>query len=223
MNFVSSIVISTLKFLGIKLATILIARIHECLTLIREFGLNIRAFEPGSIREGNMANLIPAERIENKIYLIRGQKVMIDFDLAALYGVRTRNIKRQVKRNIKRFPEDFMFELNREEYNSLRCQFGTLEKGKHSKYLPYAFTEQGVAMLSSVLKSERAIQVNIAIMRVFVKLKQILSTHKELAQKLNLLEKKFEKHDEEIKSIFAAIRQLMKPPKRTNRRIGFLR
>ncbi len=170
-----------------------------------------------------MANLIPAERIENKIYLIRGQKVMIDHDLASLYGVHTRNIKRQVRRNLKRFPEDFMFELSQEEYNSLRCQIGTLKKGKHSKYLPYAFTEQGVAMLSSVLKSERAIQVNIAIMRVFVRLKHILSTHREFAQKLNILEKKFEKHDGEIRAIFAAIRQLMAPSKRTKHKIGFLR
>jgi len=176
-----------------------------------------------------MGNMIPVERIENRIYFIRGQKVMIDHDLAALYGIETKQLKRQVKRNIGRFPDDFMFQLTREEYNSLRCQIGTLEKGKHAKYLPYAFTEQGVAMLSSVLNSERAIQVNIAIMRAFVKLRQMLSANKELAHKLAELERKIEchdgqieKHGAEIRVIFNAIRKLMAPPKPKKLKIGFI-
>lgn len=148
---------------------------------------------------------------------------MLDNDLAELYGVEVKQLKRQVRRNIDRFPSDFMFQLLKEEYESLRRQFGTFKRGEHSKYLPYAFTEQGVAMLSSVLRSKKAVHVNIAIMRAFVKLREILSTHKELAHKLAQLERKIEKHDEEIKLIFDAIRQLMIPPEPKRRRIGFHR
>jgi hypothetical protein len=184
-------------------------------------------------------NLIPQEVIERKIYLIRGHKVMLGKELANLYGVSAKRLNEQVKRNIKRFPDDFMFQLTKEEVlmfqigkSGLRTQIATLDdagrkdlgggRGRYSKYLPYAFTEQGVAMLSSVLNSERAIQVNIAIMRTFVKLKAILSTHKELAHKLNELERKIEKHDVDIQSIFGAIRQLMAPPPEKPRRmIGF--
>jgi hypothetical protein len=176
-----------------------------------------------------MSDLIPAERIENKIYLIRGQKVMLDRDLAALYGVKTKVLNQAVKRNDRRFPNDFMFQLTNEEAlevllitrPSSRSQSVTLKRGKNIKYLPYVFTEQGIAMLSSVLNSEQAIQVNIAIMRVFIKLKQILSTHKELAQKIKELENKFEKHDIEIQGIFDAIRKLMAPPEKSKRKIGF--
>ncbi len=169
-----------------------------------------------------MKEIVPQEVIQQKIFLIRGHKVMLDSDLAELYKVETKQLKRQVRRNIERFPLDFMFELTQEEYKDfVRCQFGTLKRGKHSKYPPYAFTEQGVAMLSSVLNSERAILVNIAIMRTFVKLREILSTHKELAHKLSQLERKIEKHDGEIKTIFDAIRQLMAPPEKPHRRIGF--
>lgn len=170
-----------------------------------------------------MKTLVPMEVIERKIYLIRGQKVILDRDLSELYGVETFNLNKAVKRNIARFPEDFMFQLNKEESESLRFQIGILKKGRgeHRKYLPYVFTEQGVAMLSSVLKSERAVQVNIAIMRAFVRLREILTNHKELAQKLMLLEKKLEKHDSEIRIIFDAIRQLMLPPSKETTRIGF--
>lgn len=143
---------------------------------------------------------------------------MIDFDLAELYEVETKQLKRTVKRNIARFPKDFMLELTREEYAFLRCQFGTLEKGQHAKYLPYAFTEQGVAMLSSVLRSPRAIQVNIAIMRAFVRLREILSTHKKLAKKLNELEKKY---DAQFQIVFKAIRQLMTEEEKPKKEIGF--
>src|SRR5258706_8945823 len=128
--------------------------------------------------------LIPAQRIEDAILLIRGQKVMLDRDLAPLYGVTTGNLNKAVKRNLARFPEDFMFQLSAEEAESLRFHFGSLKRGQHYKYLPYAFTEQGVAMLSGVLRSHRAVQVNVAIMRAFVRLREALSLHKELAHKL---------------------------------------
>lgn len=167
-----------------------------------------------------MDAIVPVEVIEGKIYLIRGQKVMLDSDLAELYGVEVKRLKRQVRRNITRFPEDFMFELWKEEYDSLRSHFGTLKRGEHVKYLPYAFTEQGVAMLSSVLNSERAIHVNIAIMRAFVKLREILATHKDLARKLEEMEKKY---DAQFKVVFDAIRKLMAPPPEPKKRkIGFV-
>ncbi len=168
-----------------------------------------------------MKDLIPQDIIERTIFMIRGHRVLLDNNLARLYGVPTKRLNEQVRRNIRRFPEDFMFQLTKEEDNSLRSQNATLKRGQHSKYLPYAFTEQGVAMLSSVLHSERAIQVNIAIMRAFVRLRQILATHKELAHKLTELERKIEKHDTEIQTIFNAIRQLMTPPEKPKRKIGF--
>jgi hypothetical protein len=161
---------------------------------------------------------IPAERIEKAILLVRGQKVMLDRDLAELYGVTTGNLNKAVKRNLDRFPPDFMFQLKQEEYESLRFQFGILKKGQHSKYLPYAFTEQGVAMLSSVLRSKRAVHVNIEIMRAFVRLRQFLSAHKELEQKLEEMEMKY---DEQFQVVFEAIRQLMTPPDPPRKRIGF--
>jgi len=162
---------------------------------------------------------IPVERIEKAILLIRGQKVMLDRDLAMLYGVETRALNQAVNRNIRRFPSDFMFELSREEIMRISQNVISSEI-KYSKRV-HAFTEQGVAMLSSVLKSERAIEVNIAIMRVFVRLREMMATHKELAYKLAELEERLEGHDEQIQSIFEAIRQLMTPPERARRRIGF--
>ena len=167
-----------------------------------------------------MKALIPQELIEKQIFMIRGHRVMFDKKLATLYKVPTKVLIQAVKRNIKRFPGDFMFQITREEFLNLRSQFVTSRWGGR-RYLPYVFTEQGVAMLSSVLKSERAIQVNIIIMRVFVKLRAILSTHKELAHKLRELEHKIEKHDAEIQAIFEAIWQLMNPPESTRRKIGF--
>lgn len=169
-----------------------------------------------------MKELIPHEAIEQRIFNIQGQKVMLDRDLAELYGVKTKVLLQAVKRNIKRFPEDFMFQLAKEEFINLRSQIVTSSWGGR-RYLPYAFTEQGVAMLSTVLNSERAIQVNIAIMRTFVKLRQLSYTHKELAHKLNELERKIGKHDEDIKIIFEAIHQLMTPPEKPRRKIGFKR
>ncbi|MCL5062555.1 MAG: ORF6N domain-containing protein [Nitrospirae bacterium] len=152
--------------------------------------------------------------------MIRGEKVILDADLAELYGVEVKHLKRQVRRNINRFPVDFMIQLSKEEYESLRRHFGTLKRGEHSKYLPYAFTEQGVAMLSSVLNSERAIEVNIHIMRAFVKLREMIASHKDLAKRLDDLEKKY---DAQFKVVFDAIRQLMIPPEPKKRKIGFRR
>jgi hypothetical protein len=169
----------------------------------------------------NKTTLIPIERIEQQIFLIRGQKVMLDRHLAELYGVPTMRLNEQVKRNIRRFPIDFMFQLTRGEDEALISQFAISKgRGGHRK-LPFVFTEQGVAMLSSVLHSDRAIDVNIVIMRAFVKLRDILATHKELVHKLEELERKYETHDKQIKSIFDAIRQLMLPPEKPKRQIGF--
>ncbi len=168
-----------------------------------------------------MTDIILLENVESRIFLIRGQKVMLDRDLAGLYGVATKVLNQAVKRNIKRFPDDFMFKLTPSEKNELVTICDRFITLKHSIVAPYAFTEQGVAMLSSVLNSERAVQVNIAIMRAFVKLREILSTHKELAYKLAELEQKIEKHDEEIKAIFDAIRQLTAPPEPREKKIGF--
>ena len=145
---------------------------------------------------------------------------MLDRDLAKLYGIKTKVLKQAVKRNAKRFPVDFMFELTKEEFEILRSQIVTSSWGG-IRYSPMVFTEQGVAMLSSVLKSDRAIQVNIQIMRVFSKLRQVLAAHKELAHKLNELERKITQHDGEIATIFEAIRQLMAPPESTRKKIGF--
>ena len=162
--------------------------------------------------------LIPAEVIEHRIYFLRNHKVMLDRDLAELYGVQTKDLNRAVKRNRSRFPGDFMFQLTSRETQNLRSQIVTSRWGGR-RYLPYAFTEQGVAMLSSVLKSKRAIQVNIAIMRTFVRLRQILATHKELARKLEELEQKY---DAQFKEVFDVIRQLMDPPAEPERPpIGF--
>jgi len=147
---------------------------------------------------------------------------MLDSDIAELYGTETKVLNKAVSRNKDRFPEDFMFQLSNEEWDSLRFHSGTSKKGRGGRrYLPYAFTEQGIAMLSSVLNSKRAIQVNIQIMRAFIKLREILSTHKELAQKLKELELKMDSHDEQIQTIFEVINQLLTPPEKSQRRIGF--
>ena len=147
---------------------------------------------------------------------------MVDRDLAELYGVETKHLNRQVKRNIQRFPEEFMLQLTIEERNQLVTICHRFKTMKHSSSLPYVFTEHGVAMLASVLKSDRAVKISINIIKAFVKLREMLSTHKELAHKLAQLERKIEKHDDEIKLIFDAIRQLMTPPEPRRKRIGFL-
>ena len=158
--------------------------------------------------------LIPQEHIENKILLIRGQKVMLDRDLVKLYGVSTKRLNEQVRRNIRRFPPDFLLYLNKEEAKSLRSQFATLKRGQHSKYRPYAFTELGVAMFSSVLNSERAIEVNIQIMRAFVKLRHVLATHADILRKI-------QEHDHQIKYIFEYLKKQLPSPDKPKRKIGF--
>jgi hypothetical protein len=166
---------------------------------------------------------ISAEIIQNKIYLIRGQKVIFDKDLAALYGVQTKQLTRQVRRNISRFPEDFLIKLTKEEIENLRCQFGASSWGG-ARYLPFVFTEQGVAMLSSVLNSERAIEVNIQIMRVFTRLREVMVSHKDLALKIEQLEGKVGRHDQEIRAIFEAIKSLIKYPNEwyKDTKVGFI-
>lgn len=169
---------------------------------------------------------VPIELIERRIYVIRGLRVMLDQDLALLYQVETKVLNQAVKRNISRFPADFMFELTANETKTLRSQFVTLEvgRGRYSKYSSYAFTEQGVAMLSSVLRSPRAIAVNIAIMRAFVKLSEIMSTQKDLARKIEKLEEKQKKQQLDVAVIFHVIKKLIKDksqPEKPREKIGF--
>ncbi len=164
-------------------------------------------------------SLISQGIIESKIIFIRDTKVMIDKDLSALYGVETKVLNQAVKRNLMRFPNDFMFQLTKEEFeNLLRSQFVTLKRGEHSKYLPYVFTENGIAMLSSVLKSKRAITINIQIMRTFTKLRKMLSADKKLRQKIEEIENKY---DTQFKIVFDAIRQIISPAEKPKKRIGF--
>jgi ORF6N domain len=164
-----------------------------------------------------MTTSVPIERIANKIYFIRETKVMLDRDLAELYGVETKVLKQAVRRNIKRFPNDFMLELTKDEFENLRSQFVTSSWGG-ARYLPMAFTEQGVAMLSTVLTSDRAIQVNIQIMRAFTQLRQMLSTHKDLKRKIESMEKKY---DQQFQVVFEAIKQLLTEEDKPKKKIGF--
>jgi len=166
---------------------------------------------------------IPAERIERAILLIRGQKVLLDADLANLYAVSTKALNQAVKRNLSRFPDDFMFRLTSEETKELnRSQIVTgSQKHRDPRFPPFAFTEQGVAMLSSVLRSERAVQVNIAIMRAFVRLREMIGTHADLARRLDELERRFREHDEQFVVVFDAIRQLMTPPQAKPHELGY--
>lgn len=172
----------------------------------------------------HQSNVISEDLILTKIYFIRGQKVMLDKDLAELYNVETRVFNQAVKRNSNRFPEDFMFQLTlEEEEERSRSQSVILNKGRGSntKYLPYAFTEMGVAMLSSILNSELAIKVNIQIVRLFTRMREMLSTHKDILLKLEEIEKKVNTHDQEIQVIFEYLKQLLNPPNPPRRRIGF--
>lgn len=178
--------------------------------------------------------LRPEEQIFRKIYVVRDQKILLDADLAVLYGVETKRLKESVKRNIDRFPHDFMFELSLEEWSSLRSQFATLDdeqkaeglqpksgRGKHTKYLPMAFTEQGVAMLSSVLKSKRAVDVNIQIMRVFVKMRRMVNSYHDLVAKIEKLEESDLQQNDHIKNIYDVIKELLEPAIKDQRPIGF--
>ena len=165
-------------------------------------------------------SIIPVELIENKIYLIRKQKVMLDSELAELYGVSTKRLNEQVRRNIERFPEDFMFVLKKEEADFLRSQFATLKKGRgqHSKYLPYAFTEHGAIMAATILNSPRAVEMSIFVVRAFVKLREMIISHKDLKQKIEEMEKKY---DSQFKIVFTVIKELMTTPEKPARKIGF--
>src|SRR4030095_16909616 len=174
-----------------------------------------------SRKDSHMSNasLIPREKIEQIIYLIRGEKVMLDRDLAALYGIATKVFKQAVRRNIDRFPDDFMFVLNATEFKNWRSQFVTSKADRKGlRYAPYAFTEHGILMLSSVLNSQRAIQVNIEIMRAFVKLREMLASNADLSRRLDELESKY---DRQFKVVFDAIRELMSPQVRDRKQIGF--
>jgi len=166
-----------------------------------------------------MGDLVLKQRIENKIFLIRGQKVMLDNDLAELYGVETKVLLQAVKRNLDRFPEDFMFILTKQEFKDLKSQIVTSSWGGR-RYLPYTFTEQGVAMLSSILRSKRALYVNIQIMRTFTKLREIVSTHKDLQRKIEEMEKKY---DQNFRVVFDAIKALLTMPESKTRKIGFIK
>jgi ORF6N domain-containing protein len=169
--------------------------------------------------------LIPVERIEQRIYLIRGHKVMLDADLAKLYQVPTKRLNEAIRRNRNRFPEDFMFQLTSGESSALRSQIATLKtgRGRYSKYAPYAFTEHGVAMLSSVLRSKRAVEMNILIIRAFIRLREILASHKELAQKVVDLERTQQEHAIQIDSVYNMVNRLIESPTKPKRRIGFVR
>lgn len=179
--------------------------------------------------ESSSATITP-ERVQNVIYVIRGERVMVDRDLATLYGVSSKAFNQSVKRHKDRFPEDFMFQLTVEEARSwwlermathLRSQSVTLKRGQHLKYRPHVFTEHGILMLSSVLNSERAIRVNIEIMRAFVRLRTLVAAHRDLTDKLTELERRVTRHDGHIRAIFEAVRQLMTPPPAKVKQIGF--
>ena len=174
------------------------------------------------------SDLIPQEVIQSKILFIREKRVMLDRDLAILYEVETKQLKRAVKRNTDRFPKDFMFELTKEEYKSLRYQFGTLKRGAHAKYLPYAFTEHGILMLSSVLNSERAVQVNIQIMRTFTKMREMFLNYQEIKQKIEAMERKYDQQFkinsylfDEVYEEIKKINKLLTPPDEPKGKIGF--
>lgn len=166
---------------------------------------------------------IADDAVVNKIYLIRSMKVMLDYDLAELYQVETKQLKRQVRRNIERFPSDFMFELTHEEYNSLRSQFGTLNRGAHSKYLPMVFTEQGISMLSSVVNSSAAIKVNIQIMRIFIRVRQMITDNAELRLEIEKIKSKLDNQDKNMEIVFRYLDELTEKQSKVQERtrIGY--
>lgn len=187
----------------------------------------MRLVEKLEIMNQENESIIPDETIINKIYLVRGQKVMLDADLAELYDVDTKQLKRAVKRNLERFPGDFMFELTAEEFQNLRCQFGTSSWGG-ARYFPMAFTDLGVSQLSTVLKSKKAIMVNLQIMRVFNRMQKMLLNYKEVLLKIEKIEQQLlkqsartDKHEEEIQLIFKALKQLLALPEKQRKRIGY--
>ena len=164
---------------------------------------------------------MPLAEIERRIYFIRGQKVMLDKDLAAIYGVKTKALNQAVKRNADRFPKDFMFQLSWDETGSLRSQIVTLKRGRHIKFRPYVFTEHGAIMAATVLNSPVAVAMSVQVVRAFVRLREMVAAHKELAGKLDELERKYQTHDKQIITIIQVIRQLMAPPEGGKGKIGF--
>lgn len=168
-----------------------------------------------------MGQLVTVEAVEQKIFLIRNCRVMVDRDIAELYGVETKYLNRQVKRNKERFPEEFMFQLTKEEKEELVTNWHRFTSLKHSSTAPFAFTEHGIAMLSAVLNSKRAVTMSILIIKAFVRIRELLSAHNDLARKLQELERKYESHDKQIKAVFDAIRQLMAPPEKKKYKVGF--
>ena len=170
-------------------------------------------------------DIVPIEAVTESIHTVRGQRVILDTDLAGLYGVPTKVLNQAVKRNQQRFPAEFMFQLTPGEYKALRSQFVTLNKGRgqHRKYLPYAFTEYGAIMAANVLNSPSAVQMSVQVIQAFVRLRRAIVDYKELAARLDAVERKVESHDETIKALFAAIRQLMAPPEPKRKRIGFVK
>jgi phage regulator Rha-like protein len=169
-----------------------------------------------------MTDFVPIERIASKIYLIRDIRVMLDRDLAELYGVETKVLKQAVRRNIRRFPEDFMFELTEEENKALRSQNVTLKRGKHSKYPPFAFTEHGALMMANILKSKTAVSMSIYVVRAFIRMREELTSRRKLEERLNQIEKILLVHDTQLKELFEKIRPLLlPPPEKPRRRIGF--
>lgn len=184
--------------------------------------LNANTYEtPENMAKKQTEIAIPQEIIVSKIYEVRGKKVMLSQDLAELYQVETRRVNEQVKRNSGKFPERYMFQLTQEEYQSLKSQNATLKRGQHSKYLPYAFTEHGILMLSSVLKSERADKVNMLIVDTFVKLNEMLLTHKDILLKLEEMEKKVAGQDEKVMMIFNYLKQFIKEQETPRKKIGY--
>jgi len=174
--------------------------------------------------KNNFIITVPEERLLHHIYIIRGKKVMLDKDLASLYGIETKRLKEQVRRNRNRFPADFMFELNKKEFENWRSQFATSNSEiMGMRHAPFAFTEHGILMLSSILNTDRAIKVNIRIMRIFIKMREMLHTHKALLEKLEKLEKKVTGHDDSIKLIFQSLRRFLQNQNPPRRRIGFRR
>ena len=169
-------------------------------------------------------SIVPLERIERRILLIGGRKVLLDTDLAELYGVTTKRFNEQVRRNSARFPADFMFRLNGEQWRSLRSQFATLEpgRGRHRKYLPWAFTEHGAIMAATVLNSSRATEVSVYVVRAFVRLRELLASNRQLAKRIDAHEKKLARHDQAIGSLVATLSNLPAPPEPKRRRIGFI-
>ena len=174
------------------------------------------------MKKESIDSVLMEEIVVNRIFLVRGIKVMLDFDLSEMYGVENKQLKRQVRRNIERFPPDFMFELTNVEWENLRRQFGSSSWGG-SRYLPLAFTEQGVAMISSVLRSKTAIEVNIVIIRIFSKMREMLLNYKDVLLKLEQLEKQVVENSNDIQMIFSALKELLKHPSEPRERIGFRR